>query len=187
MEERNQGKKSTGAGRSGTAASARARARGRRARVRPEPGAKTSASRPTRSAKGRKPRSAKKKLIERLAAISPRTVMLLILFLLFVVLSVSPVTRNLEATARLKKMEGEFKKQQEVTESLQREVAEAGTLDYVEKEARKQRLVAPGEILYLVTTDGENDEVEYRVKALQSMHEAWARVRQMLYSIPRGQ
>lgn len=187
MEERSQGKKSTEAVRRSTAASARARTRARRTRVRPEPSAKTSVSRPTRGAKGRKPRSAKKKLIERLMVISPRTVMLLILFLLFVVLSVSPVTRNLEATARLKKMEGEFKKQQAVTESLQREVAEASTLDYVEKEARKQRLVAPGEILYLVTTDGENDEVEYRVKALQSMHEAWARVRQMLYSIPRGQ
>ena len=182
-----QGNKSTEAARRGAAASARDRTRARRARMRPEPSAKTSVSRPTRSAKGRKPRSAIKKLLERLAAVSPRTVMLLILFLLFVVLSVSPVTRNLEATARLKKMEGEFKKQQAVTESLQREVAEADTLDYVEKEARKQRLVAPGEILYLVTTDVGNDKVEYRVKALQSMHEAWARVRQMLYSIPGGQ
>ncbi len=187
MEKRSQGKKRAEAVRSGTAASARARTRGRRGSARPEPSAKTSASRSTRGAKGRKPRSAKKKLIERLMDISPRKVMLLILFVLFVVLSVSPVTRNLEATARLKKMEGEFKKQQAVTESLQKEVTEANTLDYVEKEARKQRLVAPGEILYLVTTDGENNEVEYRVKALQSMQEAWARVRKMLYSVPGGQ
>jgi cell division protein FtsB len=156
---------------------ARSRASGGTGRgSRPAAGAKTAAADPGR-----------KTIAARISGISPRTVMILALFVLFVVLSVSPVTRNLEATTRLNSLEGELKNQRAVTESLEKDVAEAGTLDYVEKEARKQRLVAPGEILYLVTTDSSENEVKYRVKAIQSKDEAWARVRQMLHSVPRGQ
>jgi hypothetical protein len=108
------------------------------------------------------------------------------LVVVFVVLSISPVARNLEANTTLKKMESELKKQQAVTESLEKDVGEARSLDYVKKEARRQRMVALGEILYLVTTNSPEREVTYRVKALQSMEEAWARVRQMLHSVPRG-
>lgn len=130
----------------------------------------------------------RKSVAATISGVSPRTVIILALFVLFVVLSVSPVSRNLEANTRLNRLEGELKNQKAVTESLERDVGEAGTLDYVEKEARKQRLVAPGEILYLVTTDDDSEnEVKYRVKAIQSKEEAWARVRQMLHSVPRGQ
>lgn len=122
-----------------------------------------------------------------LSRVSPRALILLALLVLFAVLSVSPVTRNIEATTRAAERESELKKERAATESLEREVAEARSLEYVEKEARRQRLVAPGEILYLVTTEGPENEVTYRVKALQSMEEAWARVRQMLHSIPRSQ
>lgn len=119
--------------------------------------------------------------------VSPRALMLLALLAVFAVLSFSPVARNLEATTRAGNRESELKKERALTESLEKEVAEACSLEYVEKEARKQRLVAPGEILILVTTDGPENEVTYRVKALQSMEEAWARVRRMLHSIPRSQ
>lgn len=118
--------------------------------------------------------------------VSPRAAIFLALVVLFAVLSASPVTRNLEATTRADRIERELKKERAVTESLEREVAEARSLEYVEREARKQRLVAPGEVLYLVTTEGPENEVTYRVKALQSMEEAWARVRQMLHSVPRA-
>ncbi len=121
-----------------------------------------------------------------LTRVSPRSVILLALLVLFVVLSISPVSRNVEATMRARRSESELKKELAVTESLEKEVAEARSLEYVEKEARRQRLVAPGEILYLVTTEGPENEVTYRVKALQSMEEAWARVRQMLHSVPRS-
>ena len=112
---------------------------------------------------------------------------LLVLLVMFIVLSISPVTRNLEATGRLSRMEAELKKEEAVTESLEKEVKKAGSADYVVKEARKQHMVAPGEIPYLVTTDQPEGEIQYRVKALQSREEAWARVRQMLHSVPRQQ
>lgn len=118
--------------------------------------------------------------------VSARTIILFVLLVFFVVLSLSPVTRNLQATNNLEKAKGQLKKEKAVTESLEREVAEARSLDYVEREARKQRKVAPGEILYIVTTDSSENEVKYRVKALQSMDEAWQRVRQMLHSVPRA-
>ena len=118
--------------------------------------------------------------------VSARTIILLVLLVFFVVLSVSPVTRNLQATTNLEKAKGQLKKEKAVTESLEREVAEASSLDYVEREARKQRKVAPGEILYIVTTDSSENDVKYRVKALQSMDEVWQRVRQMLHSVPRA-
>jgi cell division protein FtsL len=141
----------------------------------------------TPGAARREKKTGRKGLADILSRVTPRTVIILALFILFVVLSVSPVSRNLEATGRLNRLEDELKNQRAVTESLEKDVAEAGTLDYVEKEARKQRLVAPGEILYLVTTDDSANEVKYRVKAIQSKEEAWARVRQMLHSVPRGQ
>lgn len=117
---------------------------------------------------------------EKLSHISARTAILVILLAIFVAFAVGPVTRNLEATARLKKKEAELKEQESATASLEEEVREARSLEYVEKEARRQRLVAPGEVLYLVTPDESESEVEYRVKNLQSMDEAWERVRQML-------
>lgn len=111
---------------------------------------------------------------------------LLVLFAFFIVLSVSPVTMNLAGTSRLEKVQGQLKKQKAVTGSLEKDVAEAQSLDYVEEEARQQRKVAPGEILYIVTTGNPDTEVKYRVQALQSMDEAWERVRQMLHTVPRS-
>lgn len=114
-------------------------------------------------------------------SISPRTVIILILFVLFIALSASPVARNFEATGKLKAMERELAKQQKVTRSLEDEVNQARSLSYIEQEARKGRLVAPDEILYLVTTDSAEPKVEYRLKALQSMDEAWEQVRKFLH------
>jgi cell division protein FtsL len=116
-----------------------------------------------------------------LRSVSPRTVIIGILFVLFFALSASPVARNLEATGKLKAMEKELAKQQKITRSLENEVNEARSLSYIEQEARKERLVAPDEILYLVTTDSEEPNVEYRLKALQSMDEAWEQVRKFLH------
>ncbi len=145
------------------------------------------ASAKTSRAARSEPKTGVKKVAAFISGASPRAAIIIALFVLFVVLSVSPVSRNLEARSRLNRLADELKNQKAVTESLKKDVAEAGTLDYVEKEARKQRLVAPGEILYLVTTDSSENEVKYRVKAIQSKEEAWARVRQMLHSVPRGQ
>ena len=116
-----------------------------------------------------------------LMSVSPRTVIILILFVLFIALSASPVARNLEATGKLKAMEKELSKQQKVTKSLENEVNQARSLSYIEQEARKERLVAPDEVLYLVTTDSAEPTVEYRLKALQSMDEAWEQVRKLLH------
>jgi hypothetical protein len=116
-----------------------------------------------------------------LRAVSPRTVILLILVAVFIALSASPVARNFEATTNLRALERELSTQRETTKSLEKEVAQAQSLSYIEQEARRQRLVAPGELLYLVTTDAAGPRVEYRIKALQSMDEAWERVRQMLH------
>jgi cell division protein FtsB len=136
---------------------------------------------------GRHRDARRRSVTAKIAGVTPRTVILLILLVMFIVLSVSPVTRNLEATGQLNRMQAELKKEKAVTESLEKEVKEAGSADYVTKEARKQHMVAPGEIPYLVTTDQPEGEIQYRVKALQSMEEAWARVRQMLHSVPRQQ
>jgi type II secretory pathway component PulM len=125
-----------------------------------------------------------RRILSRVAGISPRTAILLMLFALFVVLSISPVTRNLEATGRLKRMQDELKEQKATTESLEEDVTEAKSLEYIEIEARKQRLVAPGEILYLMTTDDDENQIRYRVRALQSLEEAWERVQRMLHSTP---
>lgn len=120
-------------------------------------------------------------LVRRVSSVSARTVVWLAIASLFVCLSVSPVSRNLEATSRLHRMEAELDEQKSITRALEREVAEAESLEYIEREARRQRLVAPGEVLYLVTTEGSK-EVEVKIKAIQSMDEAWERVREMLHS-----
>ena len=88
--------------------------------------------------------------------------------------------RNLEATSRLKKKEAELRWQESMTAALEKQVAGARSLMFVETEARRQRLVKRGEVLYLVTSEDEGSKVEYRVKSLQSMDEAWERVRQMI-------
>jgi cell division protein FtsB len=116
-----------------------------------------------------------------LRSVTPRAVILFILFAVFIALSASPVARNMEATGHLKAMERELTTQQKTTAALESEVKAAQSLGYVEQEARRQRLVAPGEVLYLVTTDSKEPTVEYRLKALQSMDEAWESVRQALH------
>ncbi|MHB8895246.1 MAG: FtsB family cell division protein [Candidatus Geothermincolia bacterium] len=113
--------------------------------------------------------------------VSPRTVVIVILFVVFIALSASPVARNFDASGKLRAMERELADQQKTTKSLQKEVAQARSLEYIEQEARRQRMVGPGEVLYLVTTDQEGPKVEFKLKALQSMDEAWERVRQMLH------
>lgn len=116
-----------------------------------------------------------------LLRLSPRTVIILLLFVIFIALSASPVARNLEATGKLKAMERELAEQRKTTASLEKEIEEARTPSYIEEEARRQRMVAPGEVLYLVTTDAAESQVEYRLKALQSMDEAWEIIRKVLH------
>jgi cell division protein FtsB len=113
--------------------------------------------------------------------VTPRTVLLLLLFVIFIALSASPVARNLEATTALKKTQKEFAKERATTRTLEREVEEARSMSYIETEARKQRMVGPDEVLYLVTTDSKKPDVVYRLKALQSMDEAWESIRQALH------
>lgn len=116
----------------------------------------------------------------RISRLSPRAVILALLLLMFVGFALGPTLRNLEANSRLKGKEAELRKQRSYTESLEKEVKEAGSMRYIEEEARKQRMVAPGEVLYLVTSDDGGPRIEYRVKSLQSMEEAWERVRRVL-------
>ena len=116
-----------------------------------------------------------------LLRLSPRTVIILLLFVIFIALSASPVARNLEATGKLKAMERELVKQRKTTASLEKEIEQARSPSYIEEEARRQRMVAPGEVLYLVTTDAAEPQVEYRLKALQSMDEAWEIIRKVLH------
>ena len=91
------------------------------------------------------------------------------------------MARNLEATGKLKAMERQLASQRKTTASLEKEIADARSPSYIEEEARRQRMVAPGEVLYLVTTDAPEPRVEYRLKALQSMDEAWEIVRKVLH------
>ena len=116
----------------------------------------------------------------RLSRISPRVVILAILAVVFIAFAFGPTTRNLEANHRLKQKEIELKRQRSVTDALEKQVKEARSLGYVEAEARRQRLVMPGEVLYLVSSKDEVSKIEYRVKSLQSMDEAWERVAQMM-------
>lgn len=116
-----------------------------------------------------------------LRAISPRFVIIVMLLIIFVALAAGPVARNIEATSRLRAQEKELALEQKTTKALEKEVEEARSMAYIEEEARRQRLVAPNEILYLVTTDAAEPEVEYRLKSMQSMDEAWERIRQALH------
>jgi len=116
-----------------------------------------------------------------LLRLSPRTVIILLLFVIFIALSASPVARNLEATGKLKAMERELATQHKTTVALEKEIEQARSPSYIEEEARRQRMVAPGEVLYLVTTDAAEPRVEYRLKALQSMDEAWEMIRKVLH------
>lgn len=115
-----------------------------------------------------------------LSKVSPRMVIMVILCAFFVAFAVGPTLRNLDATARLKKKEVELEAEKKTTTSLDDEVKEAKSLEYVEKEARRQRMVSPGETLYLVTSADSSSKVRYRVKNLQSLDEAWERVRVMI-------
>ena len=142
----------------------------------------TSKATPDKPAVGR--RKAEKEAAGRarfLLRLSPRTVIIILLFVIFIALSASPVARNLEATGKLKAMERELAKQRKTTASLEKEIDEARSPSYIEEEARRQRMVAPGEVLYLVTTDAAEPQVEYRLKALQSMDEAWEIIRKVLH------
>jgi len=134
------------------------------------------------SRKTKKPDGKQKRVpvLRRLPRVSARMAILAILMVFFIAIAIGPVSRNLEATARLKRKEAELAEQKAATVSLEKEVREARSLEYVETEARRQRMVAPGEVLYLVTTEEKDTEVEYRVKNIQSMDEAWERVRRML-------
>jgi cell division protein FtsB len=116
-----------------------------------------------------------------LLRLSPRTVIIILLFVIFIALSASPVARNLEATGQLKAMERELATQRKTTAALEKEIDQARSPSYIEEEARLQRMVAPGEVLYLVTTDAAEPKVEYRLKALQSMDEAWEMIRKVLH------
>ena len=125
-------------------------------------------------------RRERRTLTSRLSRISPRFVIIAILAVVFVAFAFGPTMRNLEATSRLKKKEAELRQQRSLTDDLEKQVKEARSLRYVEAEARRQRMVLPGEVLYLVSSEDEANRVEYRVKSLQSMDEAWERVRQMM-------
>ena len=99
----------------------------------------------------------------------------------------SPVIDTIRANGRLNVANKELKEQKTVTESLKKEIAEAKTLEYVEAEARRQRKVERGEILYVVSSsENDNSEVEYRVRPLRSMEEARERVVRMLRSRVEG-
>ena len=135
-----------------------------------------------------KPEPAKKKRAAKaggkarlLLRLSPRTVIIILLFVVFIALSASPVARNLEATGQLKAMERELATQRKTTAALEKEIDQARSPSYIEEEARRQRMVAHGEVLYLVTTDAAEPKVEYRLKALQSMDEAWEMIRKVLH------
>lgn len=104
----------------------------------------------------------------------------LLLFAMFVAVAVGPVSSNMESSGRLEAKEKELAEEREITAELREQVRKAKTLRYVEEEARRQRLVAPGETLYIVAPEGSEGEVEYRAKGIQSMDEAWERVRKML-------
>lgn len=158
----------------------------RKAGAKRDRGARTTgrpAGRPAKRGRAEKKRGRRRErrnLATRLSRVSPRVVILAILAVVFIAFAFGPTMRNLEATSRLKKKEAEFRRQRSLTDALEKQVAEARSLRYVEAEARRQRMVMPGEILYLVTSEDEGNKVEYRVKSLQSMYEAWERIRQMM-------
>ena len=126
-------------------------------------------------------RSSRRPLSERFKA-SWRTIIVFLIIIFFFGFAAGPVSRSLSANSRLREAELELQRQRGVTASLERQVKEASTMEFVEVEARKQRLVKEGEQLYLVTADGEGRETVYRVKGIQSKEEAKERVRKMMNS-----
>lgn len=82
----------------------------------------------------------------------------MILLAFFVAFAFGPTIRNLDATSKLKKREAELEKQRSITRVLDRETEEAKSMSYVEREARRQRMVFPGEILYLITNESSDEE-----------------------------
>jgi hypothetical protein len=137
-------------------------------------------ARRVRAGKKQRGRQERKTWAVRLSRISPRVVILAILAVVFIAFAFGPTMRNLEATFRLKQKGAELKQQRSITDALEKRVKEARSLRYVEAEARRQRLVKPGEVLYLVSSKDEGDKIEYRLKSLQSMDEAWERIGQMM-------
>lgn len=115
-----------------------------------------------------------------LQRISPRSIIFLILLGVFIAFSIGPVTRNIEATSRLKAEEKKLAEEKKATDALKKEVKEARSLEHIEEEARSQHMVAPGETVYVITSEAEKGEADIQIKNLQSIDEAWGRVQQLL-------
>lgn len=115
-----------------------------------------------------------------LQRISPRTVIFIILMGVFIAFSIGPITRNMEATSRLKAKEQELAAEKKTTEDLKKEAKEARSLEHIEEEARGQHMVAPGETVYVITSDTNSKDADIKIKNLQNMDEAWGRVQQLL-------
>ncbi|MDD5748798.1 MAG: septum formation initiator family protein [Actinomycetota bacterium] len=109
--------------------------------------------------------------------VSPRLIILVSLGVFFVCVSFGPISRNIESTGKLREKEEELATEKRTTEKLEKEVKGAHTMEYVEKEARKQRMIMPGEILYVINREGDFSGTKYKIKDIQSMEEAWERVR----------
>lgn len=109
--------------------------------------------------------------------ISPKVAILIILFGVFIAFSIGPVTRNIEATSKLRDKEKELKEEAKTTEALEAEVEEARSLEHIEREAREQHMAAPGETVYIITSERNEEDPDVKVKSPQSMDEAWERVR----------
>lgn len=112
--------------------------------------------------------------------ITPRSVIFIILLGVFIAFSIGPITRNIEATSRLKAEEKKLAVEKKTTDALKREAKEARSLEHIEEEARSQHMVAPGETVYVVTSDTDKGDTGIELKNLQSMDEAWGRVQQLL-------
>lgn len=115
-----------------------------------------------------------------LKRISPRSIIFLILLGVFIAFSIGPITRNIEATSRLKAEEKKLAEEKNTTDGLKKEVKEARSLEHIEEEARSQHMVAPGETVYVITSGAEKGDTDVQIKNLQSMDEAWGRVQQLL-------
>ncbi len=121
------------------------------------------------------------------AAVSPiKIVILCIVILIGCFLVAVPIMRNIQSKARLNEKKEELAEQKRITEELESRVREATSLEFVEREARKQRLVKPGETLYLITMRKKEAESGYRVKRLESMEEAWEMIRKTINCTYKG-
>lgn len=139
----------------------------------------------SRTRKGGKRRS--KKALARSATVSRIKVAILCIVILIGCALVSvPLMRNIQSKARLEEKKAELADQKKNTEDLESRVREASTLEYVEREARKQRLVKAGEVLYLITPEDNEEESGYRFKSVESMEEAWDIIRKVINCSYRG-